>query len=92
VINPFTIRRVWREHSLTLALVVALAVAGVSAWGTLYETLRHIHVPWLAAVILPFVIVGLVARYEQRIVKNPALRRWLALGLLAVAVAIWLLR
>jgi hypothetical protein len=91
MINPFTIRRVLRERSLTFALVVALAVVGVSTWSKLYEGLRRIHVPWLVALILPFVIVAWVARHEDRLVKDPVLRRWLALGLLGLSLAYWLL-
>ena len=92
MINPFTIRRVLREHSLTFALVVALAVVGVSTWSTLYDGLRRIHVPWPLALILPFLIVAFVARREDRIVKDPVLRHWLALGLLGLSLAYWLLR
>jgi len=91
MLNPFTIRRVWRERSLTFALVVALAVVGVSTWKTLYEGLRRVHVPWLLALILPFLVVAWVARHEDRLVKDPLLRRRLALGLLGLSLAYWLL-
>jgi len=91
VINPFTVRRAFREHSLTLALVVALTVVGVSIWGRLYGWLRDLHVPWLLAVLLPFVVVAVVGRNEQRIVRDPALRRWISIGLLVVSLAYWLL-
>ena len=91
MINPFTVRRAFREHSLTLALVVALTVVGVSIWGGLYGWLRDMHVPWLLAVLLPFAILAIVARNEQRIVKDPVLRRWISVGLLVLSLAYWLL-
>ena len=92
MINPLTIRRALREHSLTLALVIALAVVGVSTWGTLYDGLRRIHVPWIVALILPFLILAFVARREDRIVKDPVLRRRIAVGLVVASLAWWLLR
>ncbi len=91
MLNPFTIRRALREHSLTLALVVALAVVGVSAWGSLYAGLRRLHIPWPVALVLPFVLVAWVARREDRIVRDPALRRRLAAGLVLAALLVWLL-
>jgi hypothetical protein len=91
MINPFTVRRALREHSLTLALVVFLAVLGVSIWGRLYDGLRAVHVPWLLAAVLPFLLVPLLARHEQRLVKDPVLRRRLSVGLLLAALAAFLL-
>lgn len=91
MINPFTVRRAWREHSLVFAVLVLLAVVGVSTWGRLYHGLRDAGVPWLLAVVLPFLIVAWVARREDRIVKDPVLRQRLAIGLLVAALATWLL-
>jgi len=88
--NPFTIRRALREHSLTLALIVALAVAGVSTWGSLYAGLRRVHVPWPVALVLPFVLVAWVSRREDRIVKDPVLRRRIAVGVVLAALLAWL--
>ena len=92
MINPFTVRRAWREHSLVFAVIVLLAVVGVSTWGRLYAGLRAIGVPWPFALVLPFLIVAWVARREDRIVKNPVLRQRIAIGLLVAALLTWLLR
>jgi hypothetical protein len=91
MLNPFTIRRALRDHSLTFALVLALAVAGVSTWGSLYSGLRRVHVPWPVALVLPFLLVAWVSRREDRIVRDPVLRRRIAVGLVVAALLVWLL-
>ena len=91
MINPFTVRKALKDHSLVLALIVALAVAGVSVWGSLYDGLRRLHVPWPVALILPFLLLAWVARREDRIVKDPVLKRRIAVGLVVGSLLVWIL-
>ena len=91
MINPFTVRKAWREHSLVLAVVVAFAVVGVSVWRQIHDGLRALHVPWLVAFILPFLILAWLSRREDRIVRDPVLRQRISIGLLVAALAFWLL-
>ncbi len=88
-ILPFRfLRRVFRDHSLTFALVFALSVLGVSTWSALYGLLRRLSVPWWIAWILPVVIVSAVANREQRWVPDPVIRRRWSLGLVIVSIGI----
>ncbi len=77
-----------RRSSLTLSLLVGAALLGVSGSGTLRGWLKEAGIAWWLALVLPFVIIALLSKWEMRLPLREKLRHWLALGIVICAAAL----
>jgi hypothetical protein len=89
--NPFDLRWLWhaiRGRSLTFALIFLLTVVGVSATDLIRSGLEPLALsPWTAW-LAPLVLIWIMLRLEPVIVPSAKLRRWIALALVALALAL----
>jgi hypothetical protein len=91
MINPFDLPSLWkavRNFSLTFAVVFASGLLGFSVTGLLRRALGELSLPWLLLWLLPTVLIAVIARYESRIIRNPVLRRQIAVVVLLAAVGV----
>lgn len=77
-----------RRRSLTLSLVVGAALLGVSGVGTLREWLKETGMAWWLALVLPFVIIGPLSKWEMRLPVRERMRHLLAVGIVISAAAL----
>jgi len=80
-----------RGQSVTFAALFALGILGVSVLHLLRRMLHAMHAPWYVWLILPFVIVATVARWETRILPDEAQRKRWSRGLIFGSLALALL-
>ncbi len=89
--NPFDLRWLWRAvrgHSLTLALVFLLTVIGLSTPDLIRRGLAPLDLSWWMLWLAPLIVIWLMMRLEPVFVPSEKLRRWLALGVVLVALAV----
>lgn len=89
--NPFDLRWLWRAirgHSLTFALIFLLTMVGVSATDLIRSGLEPLDLSWWTVWLAPLVLIWIMLRLEPVIVPSAKLRRWIALGLVALALAV----
>jgi hypothetical protein len=89
--NPFDLRWLWRAirgHSLTFALIFLLTMVGVSATDLIRSGLEPLALSWWTVWLAPLVLIWVMLRLEPVIVPSAKLRRWIALGLVALALAV----
>ncbi len=97
-VNVFAISwfvRGLRGNSIIFAVLFAFFVCGFSLSHEIDLLLLKLGVHWLVALILPFCIFAILARFEDRIFPNERLRKlWarclLAGSLLAAVLIAWL--
>lgn len=66
-----------RGHSVTFAVMMACALLGVSVLRALRQGLGALHVPWLATLLLPAMLIGLLAKKERTWIPDEGKRkRW----------------
>lgn len=83
--------RVWRTRSITFAALFATSLLGVSVLGAFRRLLRGVGAPWYVWLVVPFVIVWLLARQEERWMPDPVERRKWALWIVVGAIVLSLL-
>lgn len=88
MISPASFFRAVRHYSITFAVVFAAALLGVSLPGLLRKLLGELSLHWLLLWFLPFLLIGLAARFETHWIKNPATRRRWSLGIVAGAIVL----
>ena len=89
--NLFNLLPFWqavRRYSLTAAIVFASALLGVSVVRLLRRILDELSVPWLFLWLVPLILIGAVAKEENKWVPDPQLRRRLALGIAFGSIAL----
>jgi hypothetical protein len=89
--NPFDLRWLWRAirgHSLTFALIFLLTMVGVSATDLIRSSLEPLNLSWWTASLAPLVLIWIMLRLEPVIVPSAKLRRWIALGVVALALTV----
>jgi hypothetical protein len=81
-----------RGQSVTFAALFAFGLLGFSVFHGLRLMLHAMHAPWYLWLILPFVIVSGVARWETQILPDESQRRrwsrWLIFGSIALSIVI----
>lgn len=92
----FALRALWKglkRNSLIFSLVFAMAVMGFSLAGLLRNPLRGFGLWWPLILILPFLVIGQAAKFEQRLRVRPSVRRFCVLlllgGSLLLSVLFW---
>ncbi|MGJ3241678.1 MAG: hypothetical protein ACFE0O_01795 [Opitutales bacterium] len=90
--NPFSLRLLWkaiRGRSLTFALLFAMVLLGYSGFGLMKSVfLAMPFLPVWMAYVLPFVIIGLLARFEPKLMPDPRRRRILSFGVVGLSIAL----
>jgi polyferredoxin len=90
--NPFSLRLLWkaiRGRSLTFALLFATVLLGYSGFGLMKSLFLAIPVlPVWMAYVLPFVVIGLLARFEPRLLPDPRRRAILSFGVVGLSIAL----
>jgi hypothetical protein len=94
---PFlSLRALWKGlkgNSLIFSLVFAMALMGFSLAGMLRLTLRELGLWWPLMLLLPFVVIGRLARLEARLRLRPRIRRACVLiligGSISLTLALW---
>ncbi len=89
--NPFDLRWLWgaiRGRSLTLALVFLLTMIGLSAPDLIRGGLAPLDLSWWTLWLAPALVIWVMMRLEPVLVPSEKLRRWLALGVIMVALAV----
>lgn len=90
MLNPLDLRWLWnalRGRSLTFAMVFVLAVLGVSAPDRLREWFEPLGLSRWQLWLAPLLLFWLLVRAEPWLIPSETIRRRLALGLVAAAVA-----
>lgn len=83
-----TLYRGLRRSSLTLSVMVAAALLGISGSGVLRGWLKEAGIAWWLALMLPFVVIALLSKWEMRLPLREKLRHGLALGIVITAAAL----
>jgi hypothetical protein len=90
VVNPLSaISWLWKAlhgHSVTFAVLMAFGLLGVSAIH-LKMGLGAVGVPWLLALILPTLVIGMFAKWERVWIPEEARRKFWARSILGASVA-----
>lgn len=90
--NPFSLRLLWkaiRGRSLTFALLFAMVLLGYSGFGLMKSLFLAIPVlPVWMAYVLPLVIIGLIARFEPRLLPDPRRRAILSFGVVFFSIGL----
>lgn len=93
--NPFHLRLLWKGltgRSIVFSLLFAMAVLGYSGAGFLREAFRSIpFVPWWAVWVAPMILIGMLAKREDRWLPNITFRRVLSLAVVSFSVLFGLL-
>jgi hypothetical protein len=77
-----------RGHSVTFAVLMACGLLGVSIVHWLKVGLDALHAPWLAALLVPTFVIGLLAKKEKTWIADEARRRFWARSILAGAAVL----
>ena len=80
-----------RGQSVTFSALFACALLGVSVLRILRHVLHALHAPWYLWLLLPFVIVSAVARWEVIWLPDEQCRRLWSRGLIFGSLAVALL-
>ncbi|HKJ89805.1 MAG TPA: hypothetical protein VJ960_01635, partial [Oceanipulchritudo sp.] len=91
-----SLRALWKglkRNSLIFSLVFAMAVMGFSLAGLIRNPLRGFGFWWPLILILPFLVIGQAAKFEQRLRLRASVRRFCVLlllgGSLLLSVLFW---
>ncbi len=83
--------RAIRGHSLTFSTLFAFGLFGLSVAGGFRHVLHRLGAPWYVWLLLPFMVIGALARKETDWMPDPAERRKWSRGIVVGAVLIALL-
>lgn len=94
--NPFSavswLWRVWRNHSVTFAVLFATTLLGFSVLGGFRQALRGLGAPWYVWLIVPIVAISVCAKKETVWIPELETRKkwslWIVVGALFLSIAI----
>ncbi|MGB0370122.1 MAG: hypothetical protein ACPGN3_02135 [Opitutales bacterium] len=87
--NPLNLRLLWKGltgRSLVFSLLFATAVLGYSGAGAIRDIFGAIGVPWWLVWIVPFVLIGAIAKREEKWLPNEKYRKWVSYGIVAFSI------
>jgi len=91
-VNPISaISWLWkalRGHSVTFAVLMAFGLLGVSVIRWVKLGLGAFGAPWLAVLILPTILIGLLAKWERIWIPEEARRKFWARSILGASVLV----
>jgi drug/metabolite transporter (DMT)-like permease len=84
-----------RGNSVTFAALFAFGILGISIGRIIKNALGAMGIPFVGLIILPIIIIGMIAKREERWLPDPAMRKkWsrrLVFGAIGASVLLALL-
>ena len=89
--NPFTLRFLWKGlsgRSMVFSLLFATAILGYSGAGFIRSALGSVGIPWWIVWIIPFILIGTVAKKEEAWFPRERFRKIVSYSVIAFSIVL----